>query len=148
MIRVMIFLALLGLSSSYAILRGGGPERLAAATLLVGVGASATVGTIRMEGGFLAVPIRLLMIDLFVLAAFIVIAVRANRIWTIPFAACQLLTVMAHLMRLVSPKIIPLSYAFLTVIWSWPMIAVLAYGTWAHMRRRLNGNIIPDWRGS
>jgi len=142
------FLALFGLSTGYALWRGGGPERVTAAVFVAGVLASVTVGLFRIPGDFATVPIRLLTIDVLGAILFAWIAIRANRLWTIPFAACQLLTALAHFARLADPGIIPKGYMFLTVIWSWPMVLLLAWGTYLYRERKRIGRPLPDWKPS
>lgn len=121
---------------------------MTAAVFLIGVTASATVGLFRIPGNFATVPMRLLAIDVVGALLFIVIAIRANRLWTIPFAACQLLTALAHVARLTEPGIIPKGYMFLTVIWSWPMVLLLAWGTYQNRERQKIGKVLPDWKPS
>lgn len=133
-------------SVSYALWCGGGPERLTAATFVAGVAASATLGLFEMAGGFASVPVRLLAIDSAYAVVCILVALRANRLWTIMFAGCQLLAVLVHLARFAAPSMIPTSYAFLTVIWSWPMLILLVAGTLVHRRRLTSGRFVPDWK--
>ena len=146
MSRVLIFLGFTLCSTAYAIVRGGPPERLAAALFLLGVAASATVGLFDMPGGFSDVTIRLALIDTLWALLFTMLAVSANRLWLIPFAACQIAAALVHLARLLFPGMIPAGYAFLTVIWSWPMIGLLAAGTFAHRTRVATGSNIPHWK--
>ena len=138
----------MALSVGYAFWRGDGPERVTAAAFLAGVAASATLGLFKMPGGFASVPVRLLIIDIVWAGIFILIAIRANRAWLIPFAACQIVAVLGHIAKLIDPRMIPKGYAFLTVIWSWPMLILLALGTMAHQRRVANGILLPAWKGS
>lgn len=143
-----MFLGFTLCSTAYALVRGGPPERFAAALFLLGVAVSATIGLFEMPGGFADVPARLALIDALWALMFTMLAVKANRLWLIPFAACQIVAALAHLTRLSFPEMIPASYAFLTVIWSWPMIALLAGGTFAHRRRMAAGSVIPHWKPS
>ena len=88
------------------------------------------------------------MIDIVWCVIFAVIAIRANRVWLIPFAACQAVEVLAHVAKLVDPTMLPKGYAFLTVIWSWPMLILLVWGTAAHQRRVASGILLPPWKNS
>lgn len=133
-------------SIAYALWQGGGPERLTAVSFAIGVAASATLGLFTMPGQFADVPIRLVVIDGVYAAFCIGAALVANRIWTIPFAACQLVAFLVHLARLAAPEMIPTSYAFLTVLWSWPMLALLIGGTVVHQMRLKRGSTMPDWK--
>lgn len=101
-----------------------------------------------MPGGFQSVPVRLFLMDVLLLVALCVIAIRANRWWPIPVAGCQLVAVLVHAGKLLDPSMIPSGYAFLVKISSWPMVALLGYGTWAHRQRLRQGIIVPDWKPS
>ena len=146
--RILVFLGLTLCATSYAIARGGPPERLAAVLFLLGVAASATLGLFEMPGSFASVPARLVLIDIVWALLFTLLAVRANRLWLVPFAACQVVAALVHVTRLLFPAMIPTSYAFLTMIWSWPMIALLAGGTFAYRRRLAAGSVIAHWKPS
>jgi hypothetical protein len=89
---------------------------------------------------------RLFAVDLLLLIGLCIVAIRANRWWPIPVAGCQLVAVLVHATKLLYPAMIPDSYALLTTIWSWPMVALLAVGTWAHRRRVATGVFVPDWK--
>ena len=146
MSSVPAFLTFFAMCLGYALVRGGSPERLAGLGMLAALAGSASVGLITIQGGFLSVPMRLVAIDL-VLALFLTgLSLRANRLWLIGAASCQWLAIAVHLVKLVHPAIVSTSYAFLTVIWSWPITALLALGTYAHRQRAASP--IPNWRAS
>src|SRR5207253_9399617 len=109
---------------------------------------SLSVGFLHMPGGFQSVPVRLFVVDALLLLALCLIAIRANRWWPIPVAGCQLVAVLVHAGKLLDPGMIPNGYAFLVKIWSWPMVALLAYGTWAYRSRLRQGTIVSDWKPS
>jgi hypothetical protein len=109
---------------------------------------SVSVGFLRVPGNFEVVPFGLFLVDAMLLLALIAIALRANRSWPIPAAGCQLVAVLAHAGKLLDASMIPDGYALLTTIWSWPMVAFLALGTWAHRRRTQEGTFVPDWKPS
>lgn len=133
---------------TFALLRGGGPERGAATLFALGSIGSLAGGWRGMPGGFAVVPAYLMLVDSALLAAMMVLTVQANRLWLIPATACQLLAVIGHVTKMLAPSIIPTSYAFLATIWSWPMVLLLLGGTMACVRRRREGRDIPDWKGS
>ena len=115
---------------------------------LVALAGSASLGIMKIPGDFSVVPVQLFVVDALLLLALAILAVRANRIWLIPAAGCQLVAVLVHATRLIDLGMIPNSYAFLTTIWSWPMVLLLAYGTWQYRRRAATVSAIPDWKGS
>ena len=148
MTSVPFFLLLFAVAVSYAALRGGRPERWTAFAYLVALAGSASLGLMRIAGNFSVVPMQLFVVDALLLLALAILAIRANRIWLIPAAGCQLVAVLVHATKLIDPGMIPNGYAFLTTIWSWPMVLLLAYGTWRYRRREATGTAIPDWKAS
>lgn len=148
MTSVPFFLLFFAVVVTFAIWRGGGPERLTAVIYTIALAGSASVGIMEMPGGFRAVPVAVFAVDILLLVTLSFLAIRANRWWPIPAAGCQLLAVLVHLGKLLQPDMIPAGYAFLMTIWSWPMVALLALGTWAHRRRLTDGILAPDWKTS
>ena len=148
MTSVPFFLVFFAVVVAFAMLRGGGPERMTAVTYTAALAATASVGFLRVPGNYRVVPTGLFMTDAALLIALSLIAIRANRWWVIPAAGGQLVTVLVHTGKLLDPAMIPNSYEFLTDFWSWPMVALLAWGTWAHRRRLREGIIVPDWKPS
>ena len=114
--------------------------------MLAALVGSASVGVITIEGGFASVPTRLLVVDLLLGMFLTFVSLRANRLWLIAATSCQWLAITVHFVKLLHPEIVSTSYAFLTVIWSWPITALLALGTYAHRQRVASP--IPNWRAS
>ena len=121
---------------------------MTALAYILALAGSASVGIIHMPGAFRVVPMTVFVVDMILLAALCLIAIRANRWWPIPAAGCQLVAVLVHAGKLLDPTMIPDSYAFLVTIWSWPMVLLLGLGTWAHRRRLKEGVIVPGWKPS
>jgi hypothetical protein len=145
---VPFFIAFFFAVTIYSFWRGGGPERAIAGAYVLALAGSVCAGFLHVPGNFRVVPIGLFLCDAALLIGLTLIAIRANRWWIIPAAGGQLITVLVHMGKLLYPAMIPQSYEFLTDIWSWPMVALLAIGTWAHRRRLKDGIIIPDWKHS
>jgi hypothetical protein len=143
---VPFFLVFFATVLIFALLRGGGPERITAIAYILALAGSAADGFLRVPGNFRVVPIGLFLSDAALLIALSLIAIRANRWWIIPTAGCQLVAVLAHTAKFIDPAMIPDGYEFLIDIWSWPMVALLGYGTWAHRRRLERGIIVRDWK--
>ena len=101
-----------------------------------------------MPGSFNSVPMLLFLSDFALLIVLSLLAIRANRWWIIPAAGCQLVAVLVHVGKFINPGLIPVGYEVLIDIWSWPMVALLGLGTWAHRRRLADGIIVPDWKPS
>jgi hypothetical protein len=145
---VPFFLLFFAVVVTWAAWRGGGPERVTAFAYVVALAGTISGGFLQVPGQFRVVPVHLFIVDLLLLIGICIIAIRANRWWPIPAAGCQLVAVLVHAGKLIQPGMIPNSYAFLATIWSWPMVALLGLGTWAHRRRVRDGVSVPHWKPS
>jgi hypothetical protein len=128
-----------------AVWRGGGPERAGAAILF---GTFLMDEIYHMAAGahqFLIFDPVELAIDLFSLAAFSALAVRANRFWPMVLAALQLMAVVGHL---AASSELGMQRAY------WAMteppvvlgVITLALGLAAHVLRVQRLGIYPDWQ--
>jgi len=146
---VLFFIGLLTCALSWAAWKGGAPERWATILYAAAIIASELVSQGAPPGqNFTVLAGPLLIVDLTLAIALSVLTIKANRLWLIPATGCQWLAVAGHLTRWLAPRVIPTSYAFLTMIWSWPMIVLLLIGTIAHQRRATRGEQVPGWRRS
>ena len=141
--RILLFNLLQALASGYAMLRGGAPERLAGASLLVAALSTrlimhgAEVNYLRLEAGVLAV-------DLMLLGALVAATLFADRYWTFWLTALQALGTGAHLVKAIDPEVLATAYGILAAAWSYPMLMLLAAGTYRHeVRVRKGGDL--DW---
>lgn len=132
--RYYIFWAILFLTCGYALWRGRTDERIAATVCL-----AATIGTrfviAPLTQRYTGLEINLLMIDAMVLAAFVAIALRSHRFWPLWVAGLQLTNSMSHLMKAIDVDLLPRAYFAAAVFWSYPILLILALGTWRGQRR-------------
>lgn len=128
-----VFVALLLLCTVYALAAGGAPERIAA--LLYLLSCAATYLSWTRASTWHEIEAGVLLIDVFTFALFCLLAVRANRFWPIWVSALLGLGVLGHLARAVEPGLFWWAYAVALTIWSYPILALLALGTWTHRRR-------------
>lgn len=129
-----IFRALLLLSSGYALWRGRSDERIVALVCLGAVVATkfaVSPLSVRYSG----LEFGLVLVDLAVLGAFVFVALRSNRFWPLWVAGLQLTSSMAHFMKAVDFRLLPEAYAAAAALWSYPILIILAVGTWRHHRR-------------
>ncbi|MDH7639221.1 hypothetical protein [Sphingomonas oryzagri] len=120
--------------SLFALFRGGPPERMCAIAFAV-----ADLLTIA------ALPAQalrwhheepgVLVVDMALLAFLVWLSLRSSRWWPLVLAGMQLDTVVVHSVRLVAPDTLPIAYLNGTALWSYPMVLLLAAGTWRHRCR-------------
>ncbi len=131
--NVPVYLSMLVVCCLYAFVRGGAPERLGAATLVGAIFAShfaPASGPIRFQ----TIEYGVLAVDAATLMAILIIVIRAQRYWPMWMAAILLDIVVTHLLML-SPKVVPWSYAVMIAAWNYPIPIILAIGTWRHRAR-------------
>ena len=130
----LIFGPLLLAVCVYAWLRGGTDERAVAATCLAG-----TVATILvispLRNRYAGVEEGLLLVDLAVLAGFITVALRSRRFWPLWVAGLQLTTSLGHILKGVDQNLLPRAYGAALQFWSYPILLILAIGTFRRHRR-------------
>ena len=142
--RVLIFNVLLIAICGYASWRGGGPERFVAALYLV---AAVTTRTAWLAGTsrYANVEWGLFAIDFLMLLALTALALKADRFWITPAASLQLIMVGIHISKMVYPGFLGWAYAVTSNFLSYPMLLLLAVGTWRHQRRSKTSGADPSW---
>lgn len=127
LLRVLLYNALLIGACGYAWLRGRRDERITAATCVAATVASfALVTELRFSG----LEIGVLAVDLATLGVFVAVALRSERFWPLWVSGLQLTASISHLLKLVEPQLMPFAYAAAEAAWSYPILIILAVGTW------------------
>lgn len=144
--RVLIFNIFLIGTCCYAFVRGGAPERIVA-SLFPAAAAISVVWGRQISNAFIRPAYGLLTIDMALLIALIAVALRANRNWTMTVAAMQLIMVSVHLARILNPDTIRPVYTVMLALWSWPMVLLLAVGTYQHHYRLKRNGRDRSWSG-
>lgn len=128
-----IFRALLIASCGYALWHGRSDERIVALVCLAATVATriaispVSVRYSRIEAG-------VLLIDLAVFAAFVLVALRSRRFWPLWVAGLQLTSSLGHVIKAVDLQLLPRAYGAAIVLWSYPILIILAIGTWRGRR--------------
>lgn len=142
MLRVILFDILLFTACGYGLLRGKQEERLIAIVCILANFASyALVGPVKLS--YLRVESGVLIVDLIALAVFTYVALRSDRFWPLWVSGLQLTTSIGHLLKVIEPDLLPLAYAAALRFWSYPILIILALGTWRGHRRRTKGTGDP-----
>jgi hypothetical protein len=145
--RQDIFVVLLLTSCAFAIWKGGAPERIAAATLFVG--AQISLAAVHFHHRqFINEEYGLLTTDALILLVLGAIAFRSTRWWPLFLAGLQLDGVLVHLIHFAAPQAIPIAYLDATALWSYPMVLILAGGTWRHVSRLRERGEDQPWKAS
>jgi hypothetical protein len=118
----------------YAWFRGGGDERAVAATCLAGTLATMLVIS-PLRDRYAGVEAGLMMVDLGVLAGFITVALRSKRFWPLWVAGLQLTTSLGHFLKGVDQDLLPKAYGAALQFWGYPILLILAVGTFRSHRR-------------
>jgi hypothetical protein len=128
------FHLILALTCGYALLRGRSDERWVAATCIAAsVATRLTVSPVLHR--YSGVEIGVFVVDLATFAAFTFVALRTKRFWPLWIAGLQLTTVMAHLLKAIDTSLFPVAYAAAGRLWSYPILLILAVGTWRSRHR-------------
>jgi hypothetical protein len=130
----LIFGPLLLAVCIYAWVRGGTDERTVAATCLGGTLATMLVIS-PLRHRYAGVEEGLLLVDLAVLAGFITVALRSRRFWPLWVAGLQLTTSLGHILKGVDQDLLPKAYGAALQFWSYPILLILAIGTYRSHRR-------------
>ena len=145
MLRVYVFIALLVVTSGYALWKGGAPERLVGGALLLAYVAT-VLSWSPLPSRFYGVELNVFAVDVALFAMLLGVAMRADRGWPLLVAALQFDAVGAHVVKLVAPDTIRVAYALMIAVWSWPVQIILAAGTWRHVARVRSTGTDRSWR--
>ena len=141
------YLALLVAASTYALFWGAAPERLGVA--IIAANAILTFVAVSISTvGYQNVEVGIFILDVLAFLAFALLALRANRFWPIWVSGFLGLGVLGHLARMAGPDVIPWAYAVVLTIWSYPILAIIAIGTFNRHRRLKRFGTDPDWTRS
>ena len=131
--RFYIFWAVLLVTCGYALWRGRSDERIVAGVcLLATIATSFAISPLSKR--YSGLEPGLLLIDALVLAAFVAIALWSPRFWPLWVAGLQLTTSMSHLMKAIDADLLPRAYGAAAALWSYPILLILAVGTWRGQR--------------
>lgn len=129
-----LFRILLALVSLYVLLWGKRDERLVTLILVLGVVAT-EFALPPVQERFRGVETNVMIVDLAVFGGFLWVALRSDRFWPLWVAGLQLTSILGHLMKAVETDLFSKAYAAALVFWFYPMLVVLAIGTWRNARR-------------
>ena len=129
-----LYWTLLALTCGYALIRGGRDERIVAIVCLV---ASVLTAFVLSPWGhrYSQIEAGEMLVDLTVLAVFVAVALRSDRFWPLWIAGLQLTSSLAHLLKGINIDLLPQAYEAATKFWSYPILLIIAAGTWRRQQR-------------
>ncbi len=134
MLSPPVFLTLLVAICSYAILLGRSDERWVAWTCLF-----ATIGTTLLLSPvarrYSSFEVGVFLVDFTTFLVFATVALRSKRFWPLWVSGFQLTTSLAHLLKALDSSMIPLAYAAAGRFWGYPILIILAIGTYRSAAR-------------
>jgi hypothetical protein len=105
--RQLVGLTILGLSCAVTFWRGQKPERIGVSVVAAGW---LLTPLVEQRDSWLQPQYGIMTVDIVVLAAFIVLAFRYRRYWTIYAAAFQIAAILIHLAFLIDPRALYRAY--------------------------------------
>jgi hypothetical protein len=127
--RFAFFFGLLALVVLVTFWRGMRDERLAALTCVMGT-VLTILATPALNARYLHFELGMFLVDLTVLAAFTGIALRSDRFWPLWVAGLQLTGTAVHLLQFLQPDLMPFVVGAALAFWSYPILLVIAVGSW------------------
>lgn len=142
-IQTTLLLAALALAVRWA----EWPERMAAATILGAIALDRFYHwAVPGSGEYSQIDLGHLTIDLYLLAGFLAIALKADRQWCLWASAAQVVTLLGHPVRVISGNVAELAYAVMIRALSWLQIALIFGGiAFVALRRRQPQRSAPRW---
>jgi hypothetical protein len=87
-----------------------------------------------------------LVIDLWAFIVLLLVSLRANRAWPLAVSAAQVLVLIGHGAKLWNLDMARKAYWAMTLGPFWIQLALLIFGTWAHMARSRRIGRYAGWR--
>jgi hypothetical protein len=132
--RLVIYRLLMYGVCGYALIRGRPDARIVGLVFLIGDLATLALRS-RFTAGYLGLETNVLIVDVLALVAFTYAALISDRFWPLWVSGLQLTSSMGHVFKLIDPHLLPLAYAAALRFWAYPILIILAVGTWRAQRR-------------
>lgn len=128
------FRVLLAFVALYAFWFGRRDERIVGVILVVGVIAS-HYALSPLHSRFAGLETPVMAVDALVFLGFLWVALISERFWPLWIAGLQLTTMIGHLLKVADASMFPKAYGAALFFWAYPIVIILAVGTWRSHRR-------------
>lgn len=137
-----LFRILLALVAFYALTRGGRDERQVGIILVVGVMATHLLIS-PLNQRYSGLETGVMIVDFLVFIGFVWVALKSERFWPLWIAGFQLTTLVGHLLKAIDTSLFARAYGAAMIFWVYPMLLILAVGTWRSARRMEGASEAP-----
>lgn len=137
-----LFRVLLLLVAVYAFVRGRRDERQVGTVLVAGVIAT-TLALSPVAHRYNGLETTVMLVDVAVFAGFLWVALRSERFWPLWIAGLQLTTIIGHVLKAVDVHLFARAYGAALSFWGYPIVLILALGTWRGARRARRSEAAP-----
>jgi hypothetical protein len=135
--RVLIYRLLMYGICAYALLRGKTEARIVASVCLVANFATLTLRS-HVVTEYSSVEAAVFVVDILCFLLFTYAALISDRFWPLWISGLQLTTSFGHVLKALDSQLVPLAYAAALRFWAYPILIILAIGTWRSQRRARN----------
>jgi hypothetical protein len=130
----LMFDILLVFCCTYSAALGGMPEK-AGSAMLVSAALLSWGAILFSSEPYVQIELVLASIDLSLLIALLALALYSDRYWPMWLTSMQLVTIWSHPAFGIASQKIPFAYAVASMVWSYPMLILLAIGTYRYRNR-------------
>lgn len=137
MLSSLLYACVLLIALSIAMGRGSDAERRVGIVLLAGNLATLLAIGLNSVANFTFVSVTYLTVDVLASLALCFVACGRPSWMAILIASFQINGTLAHIVKLLAPETLDLSYAILLRIWGWPMVLTLLLAHWKGALQRV-----------